>query len=119
VRLLSLINSYQFIFCRYNIMQKGGKKKTAWMQHVTKTMAQMPNVALKDVLKAASKTYKKGKSLTGKALMVTKRHRRRRGRKARRKTRRKTRRRVRRRRRRRGGSGCSAKLTGGRRRRRR
>jgi len=35
-------------------MQKGGKKKTAWMQHVTKTMEQMPNVALKDVLKAAS-----------------------------------------------------------------
>ena len=68
-------------------MQKGGKKKTAWMQHVTKTMAKMPNVALKDVLKAASKTYKKGKSLTGKALMVTKR-RRRRSRKARRKTRR-------------------------------
>ena len=100
-------------------MQKGGKKKTAWMQHVTKTMAQMPNVALKDVLKAASKTYKTGKSLTGTALMVTKRRRRRRGRKARRKTRRKTRRRVRRRRRRRGGSGCSAKLTGGRRRRRR
>ena len=96
-------------------MQKGGKKKTAWMQHVTKTMAQMPNVALKDVLKAASKTYKKGKSVTGKALMVTKRRRRRRGRKSRRKTRR----RVRRRRRRRGGSGCSAKLTGGRRRRRR
>lgn len=99
-------------------MQKGGKKKTAWMQHVTKTMAKMPNVALKDVLKAASKTYKKGKSLTGKALMVTKR-RRRRSRKARRKTRRKTRRRVRRRRKRRGGSSCSAKLVGGRRRRRR
>ena len=86
-------------------MQKGGKKKTAWMQHVTKTMEQMPNVALKDVLKAASKTYKTCKSLTGTALMVTKRRRRRRGRKARRKTRRKprrkTRRRVRRRRRRR------------------
>ena len=95
-------------------MQKGGKKKTAWMQHVTKTMAKMPNVALKDVLKAASKTYKKGKSLTGKALMVTKRRRRRS-----RKARRKTRRRVRRRRKRRGGSSCSAKLVGGRRRRRR
>jgi len=48
-------------------MQKGGKKKTAWMQHVTKTMEQMPNVALKDVLKAASKTYKKGKAVTGAA----------------------------------------------------
>ena len=61
-------------------MQKGGKKKTAWMQHVTKTMEKMPNVALKDVLKAASKTYKKGKSVAGTALMVTKRRRRRRGR---------------------------------------
>lgn len=98
-------------------MQKGGKKKTAWMQHVTKTMEQMPNVALKDVLKAASKTYKKGKAVTGTALMVTKRRRRRRGRKARRKTRRKTRRRVRRRRRRRGGQ-CTTRR-GGRRRRRR
>jgi len=95
-------------------MQKGGKKKTAWMQHVTKTMEQMPNVALKDVLKAASKTYKTGKSLTGKALMVTKRRRRRRGRRGR-KARRKTRRKTRRRRGRRGGTRC--KQAGGRRRR--
>lgn len=92
-------------------MKKGGKKKTAWMQHVTKTMAKMPNVALKDVLKAASKTYKKGKSLTGKALMVTKRRRRRRGRKTRR-HRRKHRRRQR-------GGNCTAKHVGGRRHRRR
>ena len=78
-------------------MQKGGRKKTASMRHVAHTMAKMPNVALRDVLKAASKTYKKGKAITGKALMVTKRRRRRRGRKGRRKTRRKTRRRTRRR----------------------
>ena len=78
-------------------MQKGGRKKTAWMQHVARTMEKMPNVALRDVLKAASKTYKKGKAITGTALMVTKRRRRRRGRKGRRKTRRKTRRRTRRR----------------------
>ena len=93
-------------------MQKGGRKKTAWIQHVTKTMAKMPNVALKDVLKAASKTYKKGKSLTGKALMVTKRRRRRRGRKTRR-HRRKHRRRQR------GGNCTATKHVGGRRRRRR
>lgn len=92
-------------------MQKGGRKKTAWMQHVTKTMAKMPNVALKDVLKAASKTYKKGKSVAGKALMVTKRRRRRRGRKTRR-HRRKHRRRQR-------GGNCTIKRRGGRRRRRR
>jgi len=34
-------------------MQKGGRKKSAWMVHVANTMAQMPNVALRDVLKAA------------------------------------------------------------------
>ena len=89
-------------------MQKGGKKKSPWMQHVGATMAAMPGVALRDVLKAASKTYKKGKSVTGKALLLkkvrkTKRRRRRKGRRKgrrkRRRTRRRTRRRVRRRKR--------------------
>lgn len=76
------------------------------MQHVGATMAAMPGVALRDVLKAASKTYKKGKSVTGKALLLKKvrktkrrRHRRKGRRKRRRRTRRRTRRRVRRRRR--------------------
>ena len=94
-------------------MQKGGKrKKSAWMQHVAKTMAEMPNVALRDVLKAASKTYKKGSSVAGAVLVKTKHHRKRRRktrqktrrkkhRKARRKVRRKTRRKTRRRTRRR------------------
>jgi hypothetical protein len=87
-------------------MQKGGKrKKSAWMVHVANTMAQMPNVALREVLKAASKTYKKGKGVTGKALLLKKRKKRRRTRrrtkrrKRRRRTRRRTRRRVRRRKR--------------------
>jgi len=86
-------------------MQKGGRKKSAWMVHVANTMAQMPNVALRDVLKAASKTYKKGKGVTGKVLLLKKRKKRRRTRrrtkrrKRRRRTRRRTRRRVRRRKR--------------------
>ena len=89
-------------------MQKGGKKKSLWMQHVATTMAAMPGVALRDVLKAASKTYKKGKSVTGKALLLKKVHKtkrrrrrkgRRKGRRKRRRTRRRTRRRVKRRRR--------------------
>ena len=87
-------------------MQKGGKrKKSAWMQHVAKTMAEMPNVALRDVLKAASKTYKKGSSVTGAVSAKPRRKRRRKTRqktrrKKRRKKRRKTRRKTRRRRRR-------------------
>ena len=43
-------------------MQKGGRKKTAWMVHVAETMAQMPNVALKDVLKGRVQNIQKGKS---------------------------------------------------------
>ena len=72
------------------------------MQHVAVTMAEMPGVALRDVLKAASKTYNKGKSVTGKALLLkkvrkTKRRRRRKGRRKGRRKRRRTRRRTRRR----------------------
>ena len=88
-------------------MQKGGRKKTAWMKHVSATMENMPNVALRYVLKAASKTYKKGIQVTAKAHVLKKgRRRRRRGtrrrtrrRTSRRRTRRRTRRRPRRRRR--------------------
>ena len=86
-------------------MQKGGRKKSPWMVHVANTMEQMPGVALRDVLKAASKTYKKGKGVTGKVLLLKKRKKRRRTkrrtkrRKRRRRTRRRTRRRVRRRKR--------------------
>jgi len=51
-------------------MTKKGKKKSPWMQHVAKTMAEMPGVALRDVLKAASKTYKKGKDVVADALVL-------------------------------------------------
>ena len=83
-------------------MQKGGKrKKSAWMQHVAKTMTEMPNVALRDVLKAASKTYKKGAAVTGTVLLLKKKRRRKTRRKTRRKKRRKKRRKTRRKTRRR------------------
>ena len=83
-------------------MTKGGRRKkrskSPWMIHVAKMMAKMPGVALKDVLRAASKTYKKGKKVTtdvtAKALRLRKGRRR-----VRRRTRRRGRKRTRRRRR--------------------
>ena len=82
------------------------RKKSPWMQHVAKTMAAMPGVALREVLKAASKTYKKGKVVTQKALGLkktkkTKKRRRRRRRRRRTRRRHRTKRRPRRHKRRR------------------
>tara|TARA_R110000782_G_scaffold206115_4_gene294363 strand:+ start:928 stop:1551 length:624 start_codon:yes stop_codon:yes gene_type:complete len=37
----------------------GKKKKTAWMKHVAKCKKQHPNMPYKDILKIASKSYKK------------------------------------------------------------
>ena len=86
-------------------MAKGGRKKRAkspWMRHVANTMVKMPGVALKEVLRAASKTYKKVKvvpeAVTARVLKL-KRKKRRRTRRVRKRTRRRVRRRVRRRRR--------------------
>jgi hypothetical protein len=38
----------------------GGRKKTAWMSHVKATMRAHKGLKLKQVLKLAKKTYKKG-----------------------------------------------------------
>ena len=83
---------------------KKARKKSPWMQHVAKQMAAMPGVALREVLKAASKTYKKGKGVTKKVLGIRKtkktkkRSRRRRRRRRPRRTRRRPRRHKRRKR---------------------
>ena len=40
--------------------QMGGRRKTAWMSHVKATMRANKGLKLKQVLKLAKKTYKKG-----------------------------------------------------------
>lgn len=44
-----------------NVQIEGGKKRNPWLTHVMKYMKEHPNLKLKDVLKQASKTYKRSK----------------------------------------------------------
>ena len=78
---------------------------TAWMDHVKRTMALHPGKPLRKVLKLASNTYDKGKSVVrrGLALRKTRRrtHKRRKHKKRKHKRKHKTKKRSRRRRRRR------------------
>lgn len=49
--------------------QEGGRRKTAWMAHVKATMRANKGLKLKQVLKLAKKTYKKG--MRGGSLVIT------------------------------------------------
>jgi len=49
--------------------QEGGRRKTAWMAHVKATMRANKGLKLKQVLKLAKKTYKKG--MRGGSLVTT------------------------------------------------
>ena len=89
-----------------------------WLKHVKETMLLHPGKPLKEVLKVASKTYKKGKETVGKAMVLrksrSKKHRRRRrhSRKRTHKKKKSRRHRRHRRHRRRGGTCKRKKLVG-------